>query len=79
MSTDAVPSREVLKLDLIHLGTTIRTMTAHADPADFGTLERLMRDAIRRAGGDLSQIGEYEMAIHRIGGTEPLATLVLVE
>jgi integrase len=76
-STVLEPARELLKLDLIHLGTTVRTMTAHADPTDFGTLERLMLDAVRRVCGDLGQIGEYEMAVHRAGNTEPIATVVV--
>lgn len=76
-SAAAAPSREFLKLDLIHLGTTVRTMTAHADPADFATLERLMLDAVRRASGDLGHIGEYEMAVHLAGNTEPITMVVV--
>jgi integrase len=76
-STAVSPSRTLLTLELVHLGTVVRTMNAHADPTDFGTLERLMHDAVRRAGDDLGSIGEYEMVVHLAGNTDPITTVVV--
>lgn len=67
----------LLRLDLMHLGTVIRSLTVRADPHDFPTLERLMADAVRRAGGDRDRIGEYELVVHRVDEPLPLATVVI--
>jgi integrase/DNA-binding transcriptional regulator YhcF (GntR family) len=76
-STTTPPSRTLINLELMHFGTTIRTLSARADPTDFDALERLMIDAVRRAGGDLARIGEYEMAVRLAGRTEPITTVVV--
>lgn len=67
----------VLVLDLSHLGTSIRRMSSRADPTDFDALERLLRDAVTRSGGDCARVGEYEMAVHLAGRVEPVTTVVV--
>lgn len=66
-----------LVLELIHLGTSIRTLNVRADPTNLEILERLMLDAVRRAGGDDTQVGEYELAVHVPGQAEPVTTVVV--
>jgi len=70
-------SSSLLRLDLVHLGTVGRTVTTQADPHDFATLQRLLADAVRRAGGDRARIGEYELAVHLADQAEPLTTVVM--
>lgn len=70
------PQRYTLTLDLLHLGTRVRTMRAQADPDDFDTLQQLLLDAVRRAGGDPERVGEYELAVRLPGQDEPLTTVV---
>jgi integrase len=73
----APTSRQLLTLDLIHLGTRIRRVRAQANPDDFDTLQRLMLDAIRRTGADQSQLGDYEMAVHLDDTDKPITTVVI--
>jgi integrase len=68
---------QVVMLDLLHLGTSVRKMTTTADPTDFAVLRGLMLAAVRRLGGDLSQIEDYEMTIHISGQDEPVTTVVV--
>ena len=69
--------RQVLTLELVHLGRHVRRLRTQADPDDFDALQRLMVDAVHRAGGDPSRIGEYEMNVHLADDAEPVATVVV--
>jgi hypothetical protein len=74
------PTESTLRLvllDLIHLGTSIRTMEVRADVNDFRVLEKLLRSAVRRSGGDLGQIEDYELEVRIPGQAEPVTTVVV--
>jgi integrase len=73
--TDAMPGPVLL--ELVHLGTRIRSLTARVDLTDFAVLENLLRSAIRRSGGDLNRVDDYELAVHIPGQTEPVTTVVV--
>jgi integrase len=68
---------QLVTLDLMHLGTSVRKMTTEADPTDFAVLRKLLLAAVRRSGGDVSQVEDYELAVHLPGQTEPVTTVVV--
>ncbi|MGH3995068.1 MAG: hypothetical protein ACRDSN_21710, partial [Pseudonocardiaceae bacterium] len=70
-------TRRLLTLELVHLGISIRTMRTQADPDDFETLQQLMLDAVRRAGGDRERIGDYELCVRLPDHGEPVTTVVI--
>jgi lysozyme family protein len=57
---------ELLELEIRHRGATFRRLSARADPRSADALHRLLAGALRRAGRDESEIGDYEMDV-RIG------------
>ena len=76
--SSAESTRRVLTLELVHLGTTIRTLRTHANPDDFAALQHLMLNAIRRAGGDHTEPGDYEMAVYLAGHEPEVFTTVVI-
>jgi integrase len=67
----------LVTLDLMHLGTSVRTMITRADPTNFDILERLLRAAVRRVGGDPNDLIDYELVVHVPGQHEPVTTVVV--
>jgi hypothetical protein len=70
----------LVDLEIRHRGGVFRTLSAEADPRSPDDLYQLLAGAIRRAGRDESEIGDYEMDV-RIGDKllRPLSRLVRVE
>jgi integrase len=64
-----------LDLELLHLGSTVKTFAAEADPADTRQLARLLRSAVRRytAGAD-ADVGDFELIVRNSG--EPTVVTV---
>jgi hypothetical protein len=57
---------ELLDLEIRHRGAAFRRLSARADPRNADALHRLLAGALRRAGHDEAEIGDYEMDV-RIG------------
>ena len=74
---ETAAKRDLLMLELVHLGTSVRRMRTQADPEDLDALQQLMLAAVRRAGGDRSRIGEYEMNVRLAGSAETIETVVV--
>lgn len=72
----AEPSSRPLELEIRRLGDTIAKFRADADPDKNPDLRNLLVSAIRRGGGDLSEIGDYELVVHLAGSADPLTTFV---
>jgi integrase len=68
--------QELLDLEFRRLGRVVSRLTAAADPTDATELRQLLLDAVRRAGGEATDVGDYEMAIHRVG--EPGISAIFV-
>jgi hypothetical protein len=66
----------MLDLEVRHRGSTVARLTAEADPRDGNDLLELLLGAIRRRGGDDSQVSEYEMDLRDVGEREVLTTFV---
>jgi DNA-binding GntR family transcriptional regulator len=66
-SMGRVGRQELLDLEFRRLGRVVSKLTAAADPTDAAELRRLLLDAVRRAGGEATEVGDYEMVIHRAG------------
>lgn len=81
VDTAANPSAEnvaiALELDVLHMDVSVRQLWTEADPANFVQLRRLLENAVKRRDGDLSRIGEYELAIRRAGEPQVIRTLVV--
>jgi hypothetical protein len=72
-------NRDLVTLELVPLGASVRRMRTQADPDDgLDALQQLMLDAVRRAGGDRSRSGESEMNARLAGSAETIATVVAV-
>jgi integrase len=56
-----------VNLEVRHRGVTVAKLTAEANPEAASDLRALLVDAIRRGGGDESEIGEYEMDLRCAG------------
>lgn len=54
---------ELLDLAIRYRGQDFRRLSARADPRDPDVLHRLLAGALRRAGRDESDIGDYEMDV----------------
>jgi integrase/DNA-binding transcriptional regulator YhcF (GntR family) len=65
-----------LDLDVRLLGDTIAKFRADADPEDTSDLRELLVGAIRRSGGNLADIGDYELVVRLAGSTEAMTTFV---
>lgn len=68
--------REMLDLEVIHRGSTVRKVRAEADPNSAADLRRLLVDAARRNGSDESEIGEYELNVRYAGERGLITTFV---
>jgi len=64
---ESAANRDLVTLELVPLGTSVRRMRIQADPDDLDAPQQLMLDTVRRAGGDRSGIGESEMNMRRAG------------
>jgi integrase len=73
-SAESAPTS--LDLELRQLGETIAKFRADADPADNADLRRLLVGAIRRSGGDLAEISDYELVVCLAGSSDPTTTFV---
>jgi hypothetical protein len=69
--------RDLLTLELVDVGSTVRRMGAQADRDEFDAPQQLMLDADRCAGSDCSRIGESERNAGLAGSAETLATVVV--
>jgi DNA-binding transcriptional regulator YhcF (GntR family) len=58
---------QLLDLDLRLLGKPISKFRAEADPDSPRELRQLLIGAIRRSGGNLADIGDYELAVNLVG------------
>jgi hypothetical protein len=67
---ESVAERDLLTLELVHLGTSVRRMRTQADPDDLDTLQQLMLDALRRASGSWSRIGKSERNVRLAGSAD---------
>jgi DNA-binding transcriptional regulator YhcF (GntR family) len=56
-------SLELLDLTIRYRGQNFRRLSARADPRDPDVLHRLLAGALRRAGRDEAEIGDYEMDV----------------
>ncbi|HTK67469.1 MAG TPA: tyrosine-type recombinase/integrase [Pseudonocardia sp.] len=56
-------SLELLDLAIRYRGQDFRRLSARADPHDADVLHRLLTGALRRAGRDETDIGDYEMDV----------------
>lgn len=72
----AAPRRRLLDLEIRRLGQTVKKITTDADLRDAHELRQVLVDAIKRDGGDESQIAEYEMDIRYSGQPSVLTTFV---
>jgi hypothetical protein len=68
---------EVLDLELVHLGRSVRTYRTEADPTDTAQLLGLLADAIRRNGGEDAKPADYELVV-RYAGERGVVTTVVV-
>jgi DNA-binding GntR family transcriptional regulator len=68
--------RELLDLEFRRLGRVVSKLKAAADPKDAAELRQLLLDAVRRAGGDATEVGDYEMVIRC--ASEPGVSAVFV-
>jgi hypothetical protein len=74
---ETAATRDLLTLELVHLGTSAQQMRIQTDPDDVGALQQLLLDAARRADGHRSRISESEMNARLAGSAETLATVVV--
>ncbi|NMH97962.1 site-specific integrase [Pseudonocardia acidicola] len=72
------PVRQMLDLEIRHRGGTVSRLTAEVHPGDPDELRQVLVDAIRRRGGDESQIAEYEMDLRRSGDQSLLTTFAAI-
>lgn len=68
--------RELLDLEIRRLGRTVKKLSTEADPKDARELRRMLVEAIKRDGGQESQVAEYEMDLRRSGEPKVLTTFV---
>jgi DNA-binding FadR family transcriptional regulator len=72
----AVEGRRLLDLEIRRMGQVVKKITTEADPKDPRELRQLLVEAVKRAGGQESQIAEYEMDIRSSGSPRMLGTFV---
>jgi hypothetical protein len=77
VQAESAANRDLLTLELVHRGTSARRMRTKADPDDLDARQQLMLDALRRASGDRSRIGESEMDVRLAGPVETFAVGVV--
>jgi hypothetical protein len=57
------PVASGVDLEIRRLGQMLKRITTEADPTDVRELRQALVDAVKRDGGQQSQIAEYEMDI----------------
>jgi hypothetical protein len=67
---------ESLDLEILHLGTSCRTVRTVADPANDAQLVAILTGAVRRLGADAARIDEYEMIVRYAGERGSITTIV---
>ncbi|MCF7547412.1 tyrosine-type recombinase/integrase [Pseudonocardia sp. WMMC193] len=72
----APPAIRLLTLIVRHRGSEVAKFSTAADPTDPVALHRILAAAVRRAGGDDTNIRDYEMDVKVPGESEPLLTFV---
>jgi hypothetical protein len=70
--------RRIHDLVLRRLGSTVAAFRAEADLSDAADLRELLVGAIRRNGGNVADIGDYDLAVSLPGAAERLAIFVAV-
>jgi integrase len=70
-------SEQPLSLEILHLGSPVRTLRTQADPDNFATLQKLMLDAIRRIGPTAGPVDDYEMNVRSSANGELVTTVVI--
>ncbi|TCM35146.1 GntR family transcriptional regulator [Kribbella sp. VKM Ac-2568] len=65
-----------LDLEVRQLGAPIANFRADADPEDNTDLRALLVGAIRRSGGSLSEISDYELVVYLAGSPTRVTTFV---
>ena len=65
-----------LDLEVRQLGKVAGKLRTAADPEDSDTLHQLLVQAIKRSGGDVTEIGDYELIVRHAGTDEVVATYV---
>jgi integrase len=76
--TATAAERGIHDLVLRRLGTTVAAFRAEADPSDAADLRELLVGAIRRNGGDIADIGDYDLVVSLPGAAEPPTTFVAI-
>jgi integrase/DNA-binding transcriptional regulator YhcF (GntR family) len=64
----------LLELRLVCLGKTVRTFTSDANPSDATHIRRLLRNAVRRLGGESADLADYELEVRKAGSTKLITT-----
>ncbi|MEU4603507.1 tyrosine-type recombinase/integrase [Kribbella sp. NPDC023972] len=72
----SVGQERLLDLEVRQLGKPIAKFRASADPDSSKDLRQLLVGAIRRSGGDLADIGDYELAVSLAGSADLMTTFV---
>jgi hypothetical protein len=73
----SVPSNpEPLDLEIRKLGQVVSTVRTVADLTDHNVLGRLLGAAVRRNGDATSEIGDYDMVVHRAGDRDAVMIFV---
>lgn len=67
---------EPVDIEVIHLGRSAHRFSTVADPDDTFQMLGLLVDAVRRADGDPSEIGDYEMVVRYAGERGIIRTFV---
>jgi integrase len=63
----------LLDLELLCLGTPVKTFTAEADPGDPAQLGQLLKSAVRRhTAGDDTDLGDFELTVRSSGDPDVL-------
>ncbi len=61
---------------VVRRGHVIREYRTEIDPADTDELFEMLVEVINRIGGDLADLGDYELVLHRAGTEDVLATFI---
>ncbi|WP_460666112.1 tyrosine-type recombinase/integrase [Kribbella swartbergensis] len=72
----SVGEPRLLDLEVRQLGKPIAKFRASADPGSSQELRQLLVGAIRRSGGELADIGDYELSVSLAGSADLMTTFV---
>jgi hypothetical protein len=67
---------QALDLEVRRLGTTVATLRTWADSSNTEALHRLLLGAVKRDGGQPSEIEDYELIVRTPGDETIIATYV---